>query len=96
MLLWMEFEWDDEKAAENLRKHGVAFQDAVRVFSDPYCKILFDVDHSEYEDRYNAIGKVHEILFVVYTERKECTRIISAREATSREKRWYYDNQIQL
>ena len=86
----LEFEWDEEKAAVNLKKHGVDFRDAARVFSDPFRKEFYDAAHSDDEDRYNTIGKVREILFVVYTERRENVRIISARKATPEEKRWYY------
>lgn len=52
---------------------------------------IFDYEHSLDEDRYNTIGMVHDILFVVYTERKERIRMISARIASSEERRIYYD-----
>ena len=87
----MLFEWDEEKAAANFKKHGVDFRDAVRVFSDPFRKEFYDAAHSDEEDRYNTIGKVRDVLFVVYTERREYTRIISARKATRRERSWYDD-----
>ena len=89
----LEFEWDEEKAAANWKKHGVDFRDAVRVFSDPFRKELYDAAHSDgYEDRYNTIGMVRDILFVVYTERGERVRVISARKATPKERRWYRDS----
>ena len=87
----LEFEWDDEKAAANWIKHGVDFRDAVRVFSDPFRKEIYDAAHSFDEDRYNTIGMVRDVLFVVYTERGERVRVISARKATPRERRWYHD-----
>ena len=87
----LEFEWDEEKAAANWKKHGVDFRDAVRVFSDPFRKEFYDAAHSVDEDRYNTIGMVRDILFVVYVERGERVRVISARKATPKERRWYLD-----
>lgn len=87
----LEFEWDEDKAAANWKKHGVDFRDAVRVFSDPFRKEMYDAAHSTDEDRFNTIGRVRDILFVVHTECGERTRIISARRATPRERRWYHD-----
>ena len=87
----MTFEWDDEKDAKNKRKHGISFNTAARVFNDPYYIEMFDFEHSEDEDRYIAIGKVGDVLFVVFTERKDRIRLISARIATSQERRLYYD-----
>ena len=90
----MQFEWDEEKAALNLRKHGISFEDAALVFNDEYRIEYYDAAHSTDEDRYNTIGKVGEILFVVYTERRAFTRIISARIATPAERRMYYDRKV--
>ena len=90
----MQFEWDAEKAALNLKKHGVDFRDAVAVFDDVDRIEWYDAAHSVDEDRYNTIGKVREVLFVVYTERRERTRIISARKATPRERRLYDDRNL--
>ena len=90
----MLFEWDDEKAAVNLKKHGVDFRDAVAVFDDEYRIEWFDAAHSETEDRYNTIGLVRDVLFVVYTERRERIRIISARRATAHERSIYYDRDL--
>ena len=87
----LEFEWDEEKAVLNLRKHGVSFYDAARVFDDLDRKEYYDAAHSGEEDRYNTIGMVDDILFVVYTERRETIRIISARHANRRERRLYYE-----
>ena len=90
----VQFEWDDAKAALNLKKHGVDFRDAVRVFYDVNRIEWYDSAHSDEEDRYNTIGMVREVLFVVYTERRERTRIISARKATPRERRIYDDRHL--
>ena len=87
----LEFEWDEEKAAANLKKHGIDFRDAALVFNDPFRKEFYDAAHSGGEDRYNTIGKVDEILFVVYTELGIRTRIISARPANKKEMKIYYD-----
>ena len=83
----MQFEWDADKAALNLKKHGVDFRDVVRVFYDVNRIEWYDSAYSDEEDRYNTIGMVREVLFVVYTERRERTRIISARKAPPRERR---------
>ena len=64
------------------------------MFDDPYYIEMFDFEHSVDEDRYIAIGKVGGVLFVVFTERKETIRFISARLATNAEKELYYDQNI--
>ena len=87
----LEFEWDEEKAAANFRKHGIRFETAVRVFQDPNLMEDYDDDHSRKEDRYKVIGKVDQILSVVYTERREHIRLITARKATKTERRRYLD-----
>ena len=87
----MLFEWDAQKAAANLKKHGISFEDAMLVFEDEYRKEFYDAAHSEYEDRYHTIGMVEDVLFVVYTKRGEYVRIISARIANRKEKEMYYD-----
>lgn len=84
------FKWDSEKAKLNKIKHGIGFKVAAQVFNDDNRIERYDNKHSQIEDRWQVIGKVNEILFVVYTERKDYTRIISAREATETEKGWYY------
>ena len=75
-----------------MKKHGISFEDAMLVFEDEYRKEFYDAAHSEYEDRYHTIGMVEDILFVVYTERGEYVRIISARIANRKEKEMYYDD----
>ena len=90
----MLFEWDDEKAAINLKKHGVSFQTAVLVFYDENRIEMYDSEHSLEEDRYNTIGMVEDVLFVVYTERKDRLRIISARLANKKERSMYYERYL--
>lgn len=85
------FEWDSEKARLNKIKHGISFEVATQIFDDDNRVEFFDELHSTVEDRWQVIGKVEEILFVVYTERTETIRLISAREATAAERRVYYD-----
>ena len=89
-LLQVEFEWDDGKAAANLRKHGVDFADAVLVFEDGLALTMRDPD-SEHEERFITIGHdpYGRLLVVVYTWRGERIRPISARQATGRERRRY-------
>lgn len=67
----LQFEWDEEKNEINKKKHGIDFNTAIRVFDDEDRLEIYDVEHSVDEDRYNTIGRVHDILFVVYTERGE-------------------------
>lgn len=86
----MLFEWDEEKNAANVRKHGIDFEEAAHVFEDDDRIEIYDMSHSGEEDRYNTIGMVNNVLFVVYTERREAIRIISARLATRRERSVYY------
>ncbi len=89
----MNFEWDENKAKANLVKHGVAFNEAKSVFDDPFYIDFYDPDHSEDEDRYLIIGQSRQsrLLVVSYTERQDTVRLISAREATRREKDAYED-----
>lgn len=86
------FEWDEDKNQINKEKHGIDFNIAIHVFEDADRIEIYDIEHSIEEDRYNTIGLVHDVLFVVYTERKDRLRIISARLATAAERRLYYDN----
>ena len=87
----LKFEWDEEKAEKNLKKHGIYFEDAARVFFDDNRLDDYDEIHSDDEDRYKIIGKVREILVVIYTERGDRNRIISARQADKDEEAEYYD-----
>lgn len=86
----MEFEWDEEKARINLKKHGVAFETAAKVFLDENRIEIYDEANSIEEDRYITIGLAGEVLFVVYTERGPKIRLISARLANARERKVYY------
>lgn len=87
----MELEWDAEKAALNLRKHGVAFEDAAIVFHDPGRIETHDGRQDYGEDRWATIGRVDPaLLYVVYTVRRQDTiRLISARKANAHERKQY-------
>jgi uncharacterized protein len=85
------FEWDDAKAEANLRKHKISFRTASRVFNDPLVLLEQDLSEDYGEDRFLATGRVEDLLItVVYTERGDCIRIISARKANNHEQ-WAYD-----
>lgn len=87
-----EFEWDDDKATSNLRKHGISFVDACVVFRDPFAIELLDERVSYGEERFILIGMGADgVLTVIYTERQERNRIISARKAEPNERRYYYE-----
>lgn len=86
----MTFEWDEEKNQLNIKKHGIDFSKILKIFSDENRIEFFDAEHSDDEERWQVIGKADAILFVVYTERGESTRIISARKADAQERRIYY------
>jgi uncharacterized DUF497 family protein len=83
----LSFEWDDAKAEANYRKHGIAFETAVEAFGDPFAVEYFDHDSSDHgEDRFVIVGRASALLLtVVYTERGENVRLISARRATRKE-----------
>jgi len=87
----MEFEWAPGKAAENLRKHRVSFQEAASVFGDSLGATVLDPDHSAGENRFITIGlsKRGRLLMVAHAERRERVRIISARTLTRSERRAY-------
>ena len=89
-----EFEWDDEKAQSNLKKHGVSFEEGATIFNDPRIATISDPDHSEGEERYVSIGMsvIMRLLSVIHTFRKERIRLISARKATKAEKKNYENN----
>lgn len=90
----MIFEWDDSKEQINIIKHGIDFSTAAHVFHDENRIEFYDEAHSESEDRYITIGQINGIaiiVMVVYTERKDTIRLISARKATNQERRMYYD-----
>jgi uncharacterized DUF497 family protein len=84
------FEWDNLKATKNLAEHGVSFEEATTVFDDPLFMIFKDPDHSVGEQRYIIIGQSERrrYLMVSFAERDK-TRLISARELDSRERKAY-------
>jgi uncharacterized protein len=86
----VRFEWDSRKAAANLSKHGVSFEEASTVFGDPLAVTIPDPLHSVDESRFVTLGQTSKALLVVvvHTDR-EVVRIISARRATARERRTY-------
>ena len=86
-----EFEWDEEKDAKNFTKHGIHFRTAIKVFKDENKLIRFDEEHTQ-EERYDVLGCVGKVLFVVCAFKEDnIIRIISARKANADEKRRYYD-----
>lgn len=89
-------EWDEAKNNLNKKKHGISFESAAYVFNDPNRIEYYDRIHSIDEDRYIVIGKVGQILVVIFTERNRSIRLISARHATAKEKGIYYDNETHL
>lgn len=89
----MLFEWDENKEKINIAKHGLDFSTAALVFRDQNRLEWFDEVHSDDEDRYITIGEINGVavvLMVVYTERGDAIRLISARKATKQERRMYY------
>jgi uncharacterized DUF497 family protein len=83
------FEWDPDKAARNLRKHRVSFEEARTVFADPLRRVEADDSHSRAEERWRIVGSSvrQRLLVVSFAESDDVTRIISARPATPRERR---------
>jgi len=87
----MQFEWDSAKAAANLSKHGVSFEEAKTVFDDLLYIDFYHPDHSDQEPRYIIMGQSQQgrLLMVSYTERDDTIRIISSREVTLGEQKEY-------
>lgn len=87
----MEFEWNPDKAVANFKKHGVPFTEAATVFGDPLSITFPDPAHSINESRHITIGlsRNGRLLILAHTDRNKRLRIISAREATRKEKRFY-------
>ncbi len=87
----MQFEWDPKKAVKNKRKHGIAFEEASTVFSDPLAITFVDPDHSLDEDRYLTFGisSLERLLVISHTSRGDRTRIIRARPVTRQERDIY-------
>jgi uncharacterized DUF497 family protein len=90
----VEFTWDPDKAAANLAKHEVSFEDASTLFRNPLAKVLPDPTHSQQEQRSLIIGHSADgrLLLVVFTESGDRLRIISARDASARERREYEEH----
>jgi hypothetical protein len=89
--LALSFEWDPRKAASNLAKHAVSFEEAATVFGDPLGRISSDPRHSTDEERFVILGvsRLRRVLIVMFVDRGEAVRIVSARRATPRERRNY-------
>lgn len=87
----LAFEWDEAKAVSNVAKHDVSFEEALTVFSDRRSITIYDVEHSEGEERFIDIGQAASgrLLVVVYSERGVNIRIISSRRANAAERRQY-------
>lgn len=89
----LRFKWDDQKAALNVKKHGVSFEEARAVFSDERAKLIDDPEHSEDEDRFILLGLSHALRLLIvchcYRSDDNVIRIISARKATTWEARSY-------
>lgn len=90
----MNFEWDERKAASNLAKHAVSFDEAKTAFDDPLYVDFYDEEHSSEEQRYIRIGESERrrLLIVSYMERGDTIRLISARELTPTEREVYEEN----
>jgi len=85
------FEWNEEKATANAAKHGVAFTEAATIFRDEQTITIPDLKHSKEEPRFVTIGisQTERLLVVIHTERGNNLRIISARPASSKERKQY-------
>jgi len=91
----VHFEWDPDKDDANLREHGVAFSEAVETFRDANGIEYFDREHSDAEARYIRIGlSSRRLLVVIFTERNNSIRIISAWPADNQAERLYEDKSI--
>jgi len=91
-MIEMVFEWDDEKERENFEIHKIHFETATQAFYDYFRMERRDEDSNEDEERWQTMGFSDDVLFVVYTERGDVTRIISARVAEPFEGRIYRGN----
>ena len=92
----LRFEWNPNKAKKNIVKHGISFDEAATVFSDPLSMTYDDPDHSYDENRYIIIGlsTFGKLLFVSYVETNDTIRIISARQLTRKERKQYEQQHI--
>jgi uncharacterized protein len=87
----VEFQWDEAKAAQNVRDHRVTFFEATTSFLDPFARFMLDEEHSSGQERFILLGRSAEgrLLTTVYTQRGQPVRIISSRRATRREVKEY-------
>ena len=87
------FEWDPQKAKNNLQKHQVDFEEARSIFNDPQFITFLDDEHSQDEERYISIGLSNKprVLMVAHTESNNKIRIISSRKATENEEKFYQE-----
>ncbi|MGD9562803.1 MAG: BrnT family toxin [Pyrinomonadaceae bacterium] len=90
----LEFEWDEDKAASNVKKHKITFEEAKTVFADPFSVTIDDPEHSAEERRFIDIGTsaAGAVLVVSYTERKKI-RLISCRKASKTERKIYEEKE---
>ena len=88
----LKFTWGGDKNAINIKKHGISFEDAAIIFSDPNHLEIYDGRHSTSEIRWKKIGLSGcEVLSVIFTEKDDIVRIISARKADKKEEKEYFD-----
>jgi uncharacterized DUF497 family protein len=89
------FTWDDRKAAINLRKHGITFEEAASIFGDPLLMTIPDRKHSNGEERFFSLGKSREdrLLAVAHTESRDWVHIINARKASRKETKTYEEGE---
>ena len=87
----MQFEWNPNKAVINIKKHNVSFSEAATVFNDPLAMTFDDPAHSVNEQRFITIGysNRNQLIVLSHTDRNQKIRIISARKATPKERRFY-------
>jgi len=89
----IDFEWDDKKSKINIKKHGIAFKEAITVFYDERAIEFYDDEHSEWEDRFLMLGLSDKLNLLLvchcYREPNNTIRIISARKATKNESKYY-------
>ncbi len=92
----LQFDWDENKAKANIKKHGISFEEAKSVFYDEYARLMPDPDHSESEDRFILLGFCMglKVLTVVhcYKDEENIIRIISARKSTKNETKYYKEH----
>ncbi len=91
----IQFQWDEKKNSDNIKKHKVSFQEAKTAFYDENARVIADPEHSMDEERFIILGysnKLNMLLVVhTYRENDEIIRIISARKATKKERNYYYE-----